>query len=502
MVSSETFAYLSRYYADAMDKAYREIFKGAKEKSLQGYGKFDRGYHDYREGVLWTLSNKVICEAKEKLILSDANERCLYAYSGRWWEKIDTSAFMKELVKRIFRTLEVGIRYMPFAEKISRELLSTIKSSDEYLFTPYRRYIAFRNGVFDLKDGKMKEPSSKYVTDLVLDFDYRSREECRLLTPKTCILWDGFICGENGVFTDRDISEDFQSFCGMFLIDRKYCKFEYLACIHGPGANGKSVLVDAVSEVFGENYYATFTMSQLFKEGTNSSFCISDLEGKLLNVIGDLEKRDFSGGSFKNFMSGQKVMAREPYGKKNRPVKPPMMICCTNEMPESRDDSEGHHRRMLPFQSTAKMWTEKDKDPNLTAKLTTDDARAYIFDWIYEGYVRVRNNGGKLPLSETSMKAQKSFKARANSMRRWWEASVWDIPPVGGNGFWKPLQELYSEYKAYCSDNCCDQMYDYELSRMIASNGAKKAKHGVGVVFYLCRKEIENEIKNEETDDR
>lgn len=496
MISQTLYNHLTDYYAEAMRKAYEVDFKNCKEKNLQGYGKFDRRYVDYREGNLWALLDKVMCGGKTRLVLSDKGGRNLYAYNGRWWVRIDSDNFMKELVKRIFKALEVGVKYMSSCDRIARELQSTVKSSDEYLYIPNRRYVAFLNGVFDLKDGKLKEHKPQYVTDIVLDFGYKSEKECNMQFRETCKLWDNFVCSENGVFTNRHIASDFQAYCGAFLIDRDVFKFEYMACVHGPGSNGKSVLVDAVSGVFGEDYYSTFTPTQLFKEGANSNFCVSDLEGKLLNIVGDLDKSDFSGGTFKRFISGEKIRAREPYGRAFCFIKPPLMICCANEFPETADDSEGHHRRLLPFESTRKMWTEKDKDPNLTAKLTTPEARAYIFNWIYKGYRRIVNNDGRLPLSDYTIKAQERLKANANSMRRWFTDSEYDVPSRNGEGFWKPLKELLSEYEAYCDVNFYDKRNNYELSAMLQSKGLKKDRHGIGTVFFVCKKEVDSENKN------
>lgn len=497
MTSQEVFTYLSGYYAEAMRKAYDATFgKTSKDKELQGYGAWDKTFRGYREDNLWTLFDGVMCGGKERLILSDKGGRNVYAYNGKWWVKIDTDGFMKELVKRTFKELGVGVKYMASCERIARELLASIRSSDEYLYRPDRRYIAFQNGVFDLKAkdsaGRFKQHNPKWVTDLVLDIDYKSEKECNMQFRDTCKLWDDFVSHrERGVFPNPDIARDIQLFCGALLLDRHEVKFEYMACIFGPGSNGKSVFVDAVTGVFGREFCSTFTPAQLFKEGTNSSFCVSDLEGKIVNVVGDLDNRDFSGGSLKRYISGEAIMAREPYGRKNRPVEPPLMICCANEMPEAKDDSHGHHRRILPFESTRRMWTEKDKDANLTAKLTTPEARVYIFNWIYKGYRRIMSSeNNNIPWSEATVNAQERFKDNANSMRRWWKDSEWDIPESNKKGFWKPLGELYKEYKAYCEANHYTVRKNLELSAMLRSKGIKDSRRGVGMCFFIARKEF------------
>lgn len=490
MTSQQTFKYLSEYYALEMERIYNSTIGKNSKSKLRGYGMFDNTFRAYREDILWSLLDQVVCSGKDKMILSDRSGRTLYAYNGRCWDRIDSDRFMKELVKRTFRVLEVGIKYMASSERIGRELMQSLQSSDEYLFTPDRRYISFINGVFDLREGKLRTHNPRYVTDIALNFDYISEKDCNIQFRETCKLWEDFVGHkERGVFPIPEVAKDIQLFCGAMLLDRHQVKFEYMACVFGPGSNGKSVFVDAVTGVFGREYCSTFTPAQLFKEGTNSSFCVSDLEGKLINVVGDLDNRDFSGGSLKRFISGEAIMAREPYGKKNRPVEPPLMICCANEMPEARDDSHGHHRRLLPFESTRRMWTEKDKDANLTAKLSTNEAKMFIFHWIYKGYRRILNTEhNNIPWSDFTLNAQERFRDNANSMRRWWVDSEWDIPEDDKSGFWKPLNELYMEYKEYCVDNYYAIRRNLELSAMLRSKGLKNSRLGNGVNFYITRK--------------
>ena len=167
------------------------------------------------------------------------------------------------------------------------------------------------------------------------------------------------------------------------------------------------------------------------------------------------------------------------------------MICCCNEFPETGDDSEGHHRRLLPFESTRKMWTEKDKDTTLTARLTTPEARAYIFNWIYKGYRRIINNDNKLPLSDDTLKAQERLKANANSMRRWFAGSDYDVPKDEKDGYWKLLKDLYSEYKAHCEENHYVVRSSRDLSQMLQSKGLERKRLGNGINFRITRKSEE-----------
>ena len=78
-------------------------------------------------------------------------------------------------------------------------------------------------------------------------------------------------------------------------------------------------------------------------------------------------------------------------------------------------------------------------------------------------------------------------------MRRWWVDSEWDIPENDKSGFWKPLNELYKEYKEYCADNYYVLRRNLELSAMLRSKGLKNTRLGNGVNFYITRKVFDEE---------
>lgn len=464
---------------------------------------YDKKYWDSRENVLRQLFENVVCGESGRRILSGDEGAVLYAYNGCFFDAIGSPlTFLKELFKGVLRELNVGYRYQSkVADLSAKDCYSRLTCSDEFLFKPSRRYIAFTNGIFDLKDSKLKKFDSKYAPGIVLDIPYSDPKthyaDCAKrygIGENPCKRFDSFI---KEVLPHSQIREAFQSFCGMMLVNRDELKVEYMACVYGPGSNGKSVLADVIKGVLGERYCSNFTPKQLFNEGNASDFRMNELSGKLINIVGDLDKSDFSGGDFKRFISGEKIKARGVYGKVFREIQPPIMLCCANEFPDSADDSYGHHRRLLPLASTTKIWTEEDKDPFLTAKLTTQDARIYVFSWIYEGYKRVMRNEGRILLGEDVLAAQAFLRDRANSMRRWWnDESPYCKPQKDEKGEWKRLKELHEEYKAYCGQ-CGDKhvFRDVELSKMLMSlgmtedKGLKRRINGTWQ-FLVARKEI------------
>lgn len=503
MIGEDSYTYLTSVLEAEMRKAY----KGFKERP---YGRSDKVLEAKKVAHLRGLVKNIICKPENPLIFTSSRGG-IYIYNGKYCESVgDGASFLSELIERVFTRLHVSELYRMYgSEKIARSIMRSLESSDVYQYRTNRQYIAFKNGIFDLKNGKLTSFDRSKIPAIVLDFEYTD--------PKTlyskcankfgtfdnpCRRWNKFI---NEVFDNDEFRDVFQCFCGLLLVDRDEIKVEYMACIFGPGSNGKSVLAECIAKVFGKEYYSTFTPQQLFKQGSSSMFCVADLDGKILNVVGDLDRADFSSGEFKSFVSGEDVRAREPYGRKFHFIKPPLMLCCTNLLPKTSDDSEGYHRRILPIRSTKEVFQGKKRDVTLTSKLTQDEARCYIFSWIYDGYKKVRDNNWDIPLSQDVLDAIEQTKNQSNSMRIWWTGGdcPWRLPKKNEKGGkWVKFKEMYTHYKKWCYDNGEKETNSVELGRMLRSVGFREEgenrtveRKGTGMAYRVMEKEVD-EIKD------
>lgn len=464
-----------------MEAAFKASRKASyKTQSLKGLGKTGKMWSSWVDTLMTDLFERHLCLDEERRVLVGADGGTLYAYNGRYYEQVDVKAekFVAELAKRTMRLLDIGPMYVQGCpDKIARSVVNTLTSSDEYLYAPDRRYVAFNNCVFDLKDGKPREFSLRYRPFIALDIDYMDAEAAYKAGVKEagvggnpCRLWDTKI---REIIPNSDARDAFQQFCGSLLIDRDEVKIEYICYLIGPGSNGKSVAASAVAGVFGDRFFSRFSLRQLFKD-SDARVNIAALEGKICNLIGDLEARDLGGGGdFKRAVSGEWFQGRKNY-KDPVMVKFPPLLCCANELPQTSDDTWGHHRRQLPVYSTVRQWTEEDKDPMLTQKLTVPLARCYIFTWIYEGYRKIMRNGGNIVLGADVRAAQSRLMSRSSSGRCWWDdrGYVKAAPLQRADPRWRPLAELYADYRAYAAECGYErQMTQTEIVAMLRNMG-------------------------------
>lgn len=489
MVKSETYKHLTQYLSEAMEKEFAATRKPEyRTKTLVGLGRNGKAWSSWVETLLTDLFEQFLCLDKEKRVLVGEDGSTLYAYNGAFFEQIDVKAekFMAELVKRTMRALKIGSMYVQKCPSdIARSVVSTLTSSDEYLYKPDRRYIAFENGIFDIEKGSLKKFNIKYRPFIALDLEYLDEKECYKagadeygVGDNPCKLWETKI---KEIIPNNDARDAFQQFCGSLILNREAVKVEYICYLVGTGSNGKSVVASTIANVFGDKFFSRFSLRQLFKDG-DARVNIAALDGKICNLIGDLEAKDVnSGGDFKRAISGEWFQGRKNY-KDPIMVKFPPLLCATNELPESADDSWGYHRRQLPIYTTTRQWTEEDKDPYLTQKLSVPLARMYVFLWIYAGMKKILRNNGNIILGEDVVKAQKVLQNHANSARAWWADAGYVVIEESEkkDPRWRPLRDLYQEYCTYATDQGYEKpMKNRDVSGMLKSLGYSKEKGNI-----------------------
>lgn len=435
MTSCKTYEYL----VNEIDTAIR-----SSKVAVRGIGKGDRLLNKGRIAFLYDIIEKPI-RGGSGYFLVDVRGG-LWVYNGSYYELTSGEEFMVELVRRVLSVCDVGLIYQKYsAAFIARGILGSLRNDEGCLFREDRRYIVFRNGVFDVKRGELLAFSPEYRTDIVLDIMYNSRQEG--------VLWDNKI---REIIPNEGFRDAFQKFCGSLLVQRGELKIEYICYLVGGGSNGKSVAASAIANVFGEKYFGRFSPKQLFRGG-DSMFNMAALDGMIANFSDDLDRGDFSGGPFKQFVSGEKFPARHPFGRKVFYVQAPPLLCCTNAMPMSKDESWGYYRRQLVINTTRHVWTDEDKDPYLTMKLSTAEMRSRIFNWIYEGYRKIITSGGVIQLDKELYEVQKEMQEDSSSIRRWIrDSGFYAVRGQDRNGKdWRKLVWLFYKYKQYMATMGC-----------------------------------------------
>lgn len=503
MIQESVYTALLSWLCPAMEAEYKSLYgklsdgyesrEGGKLRSWRG--KWDKMAMQYRVDRLRTVVRRLVCEDKVRRFLSDGSRSVIYVYNGVCFVRVESGdIFLKELLKRAFVELDLGEKYNDeYPSKIiALSCLDTLSSSDKYLYRPNRRYIAFRNLVYDIENRKAVKPSAEQCPAIVLDLEYKDKEELYRECAEEygtfgnpCRLWDSKIAE---IIPNTDARSVFQQWCGALIADKSLYKLEYCMFLIGPGANGKSVVSNVIASVFGREYFSCFSFRQLFKD-SDRNVNIAALVGKVANFIDDMDGKEVSGGDFKRFASGGEFQGRGMYEKKVIKVCAPPLLCCANAMPETDDDSYGGQRRRLVVHTTTRAFTGSDRDTSLTYKLTRPEASMYIFHWIVEGYRMFAKNKGDIVMGEDMKKSQEIVMAGSNSMRRWWAENEYEAVGKYDKDYWRSLAELYEEYKAFAEAEGSKKYERPELSALLTQKGCYKERKGIGYGYCLKKRE-------------
>lgn len=500
MASKKLYDYIVPRLASEIERVFSMTLNYKNERNtFKDYGKYDKIVSKRRIAEISEYFCKCSCRENKSEFLISADLKTIYCYNSAYYEQVGGIDFIEEVVKRVMYSLGIGAMYIvDTPSRVCKDIFRLLKNTDELIFNPDRNYIIFSNGVFRVDTGDLLAFSKQYVTDIILDFPYMKSEDLKKIDWESCNLWDKTIGDrENGVIPDFEMRKAFQMFCGSFLVDRSKLKIEYICYLYGSGSNGKSVLAQAIQNVFGEKYFSFYTPKQLLRD-SDARNAIAGLRGKIANIVGDLDAKDMSGGDFKRLVSGEKMQGRENYGTSIAVAAPPL-LCCTNTLPESRDDTYGHHRRQLVIQTTKKQWTEKDKDPYLVRKLSVQVLRQYIFTWIYEGYKMIIQNNGNFDFGERVVDLQRDYMEENSTIRRWFYCSDYDIPQIGDDDVKVRSKDLYKAYSQWCLDQELAPRKMWEFGGVLRDIGLNPYKiHGV---MYYGIKYKKAEFTQEELED-
>ena len=410
----------------------------------------------------------------------------IFVFNGRYFELMLEETMM-EIIIEVMERKNVGVVYQTGSAKVIRDYcLNRLRGDERCRFMPDRRYVCFRNGVFDLETMKLNPFDVKYKTDIVLDFDY--------LEDARSGLWDRVLAR---TVPDENMRETFHQYCGCFLAKRTEYKIEYICFVVGEGQNGKSIICKAVVNMLGPNVASSYSPEQLFKS-SQMEYHLADVNGKIVNYCDEVSNKDFSGGDFKQFVSGGAFTGRHPYSRRPTKVdKIPLMLCCANKIPPTTDDTEGYFRRFLIILAPNHI-DDRDKDPMLEMKLQAPEVKSAIFNWVLEGYRTFIANDGKIDIAGSVKEVVEEMKANSNSLRRWIDTFgyVAAEPKSASDPGWKSLKEWVQEYIRYCQDWGETPRSRSAVTEQFKKMGAASKRRSDGIWYYLGTKPVPQDAED------
>lgn len=363
--------------------------------------------------------------------------------------------------------------------------------------------LAFQNGTLDLKSGRFidRHNYKDYMTT-IQSYDYNPES--------TCPNWLKFLDEACEVRGDKEETENkkkiLQEFAGYVLFPNNI--FQTGLILTGEGSNGKSVFMNTISSVYeGDSEYSVYpSITNIDISDLSRDFHSIGLKDSLLNITSEA-KASMRGSEekFKALVAGDPIT--DSYkGKDFITFKPrAKTIISTNNEIVPADRSHAFWRRVLfvnfgnTFSTEPRNSKEKLADINLSEKLKEE--LSGIFNWCYEGYKRLKENG-KFTKTKEHYRILGEHKETANNVLQFVNSSdFYDSIArkiVYGRKVFeeryltdtKQFKEFYNNYKYFCSEEgltpLSNRQFTIEIKRVLTD---------LGFIFELKRLHGFNGIK-------
>jgi putative DNA primase/helicase len=359
-----------------------------------------------------------------------------YTWNGRTWERSEVK--VRQEIHRMGAALVM-------AGKLAESKGFTMTTRIDALMTELRSvpsvYVApgdfdnrpdllsFRNGTVELRTGRLRPHAKEDMLTYCLGIDFDPLAKC----PR----WEGFL---TEIFPENpDLVPWMQRLIGYGITG--YTDEQCFAVLWGKGANGKSVLTDTLSTVFGTITKTTPFATFEEKQGGGIPNDIAALRGARFVMASEGESgRPMSEAVLKR-VTGKDMVSARFLRQEFFEFKPSfLLMLATNHKPKFRGQDDGLWRRvkMIPFK---RFFAPHERDHDLDKKLIAEAQG--IAAWAVRGAGLWFAEGLSDP--ETISKATTEYKETSDTLAGFFPGVL-----VAEDGARLDGAEAYNSYRDWC----------------------------------------------------
>ena len=397
--------------------------------SLRGVFERDDGSYGVNDAAFVTY----ILEAFIMLYINGSI--AFYNFSTHMYEYLEEPeimAFFKNILDEVDPSLwntKVEGRYKArFKREISPRLREWSIPKD---------WVVFRNGCFNIVDGKFYPGDHPGIHSFNnTGYDYEPDSEA--------VEFKKFIYDIFG--DDEDLIKVVQEVLGNTLLYGQN-PLQIITMFCSPGRSGKGVLSNILMKVHGEQNCSATSVSQL-----SSQFGVAQMYDKVINISNENNENTITDTSIMKTVSGNDLVMVEKKYCNAIPVHIYTKLFISTNSITFKDSSKGFQERLVPipfkftYVDNPKGKNQKKRDNLLEAKLSKE--LSGIFNWCYEGLVRLRESGYHLSKSDAVDKEREYIVSTSNPVQLFAKEN---IKFDSDQRVRKP--EVYKRYKEWVANN-------------------------------------------------
>ncbi len=376
-----------------------------------------------------------------------------YMFNGKIYEIVT-----KTVIEQAYQLLVEDMMIAPVLNRpsICRDVfLETIKLYN--ILNPQFDIVAFTNGVVDFgfPEPQVMPFSPSYHVTYYHPYEYKPNARCDR--------WLNFL---HEVLPNKDARKILQMFLGLGLVQRgdaynRYegkatAKIELCLIMIGSGSNGKGVVFEVATALFGRDRITAVDYPELTAGGDEGMRNRYRIRNAIFNWCSDANYKKFGAGDtgmFKRIVSGEPVTMRALGQNVLESKTLPYMIFHLNATPEIKDSGFGFIRRMQYICFDVTIPKEK-QDKELAARIIKDELPG-VFNWVLRGARELRARRFVFPEDKRCEFYKSLANMDANPVAVW--IDKYNMHPTKENPKEEPREMgaamLYKMFCKFCEDN-------------------------------------------------
>lgn len=310
------------------------------------------------------------------------------------------------------------------------------------------RYIAFKNGIYDIVEDKLMPFSEDYIITNLIDYNFNPGAYNNVVDYSL----DRLACN------DEQIRALLEECAGYTFYKRNELRKAFI--LTGDKSNGKSTFLAMLRTMLGENNVSTLDLKEL-----DERFKTAEIYRKLANIGDDIDDDFISNTAiFKKLVSGDAITAERKGQDPFNFVNYAKLIFSANSLPRTKDKTGAVLDRLIiiPFNATFNK-DAADYDPFIKDKLITDGAIEYLIQLGVKALRRVLTNQ-EFTKSE-KVEAQREEYNELNNPILEFFADITKEELLKDT-----VDNWYEKYAIFCIGQNLQQLSRIEFSRQISRN--------------------------------